>query len=251
MLVFAVHPLIVIPARLGSVRLPGKPLCKIDGEPLVRMVVRNVLGFGLDGQVVVATDDIRVENAVSELGVRSVLTALSHRSGTERVAEVVSRPEFGDFDQILNIQGDQPFLPREAAVGALSLIESGFPIGTAAAPLRKQQAANRNRVKVAVDHEKRALVFSRDMPAPADTDELLGVFLHLGIYAYTRTALLEWVSQPVIAAESDEGLEQLRPFQQGTPIGVALLDNPVEPGVDTLEDLERAQFSQAFSRTNA
>ena len=245
------HPLIIIPARLGSVRLPGKPLCKIDGEPLIRVVVRNVLGFGLDAPVVLATDDPRVENAVSDLGVQPVRTSANHRSGTERVAEVASRPEFADFDQILNVQGDQPFLPMAAAVGALHQIESGLTIGTTAAPLQAQQESNRNRVKVAVDHKGRALLFSRDLPKLAETGELFGVFLHLGIYAYTRTALFNWVSQPATTAERDEGLEQLRPFLRGTPIGVALLHEPVEPGVDTLEDLERAQTSISPTRTNA
>jgi 3-deoxy-manno-octulosonate cytidylyltransferase (CMP-KDO synthetase) len=246
-----VHPLIVIPARLGSVRLPGKPLCKIDGEPLVCLVVRNVLEFGLDAKVVVATDDESVEKAVSGLGVQSITTSRTHRSGTERVAEVALQPEFAEFEQILNVQGDQPFLPENAAIGALKQLESGFPIGTAAAPLQDHQESNRNRVKVGVDREGRALSFSRGMPKPAESDGLIGVFLHLGLYAYTRAALLDWIALPNTAVEVDEGLEQLRPFLHGTPIGVALLNNSVEPGVDTLEDLERALKSIASTRTNA
>jgi 3-deoxy-manno-octulosonate cytidylyltransferase (CMP-KDO synthetase) len=205
----------------------------------------------LDAQVVVATDDIRVENAVSDLNVPSIITSPNHRSGTERVAEVVQRPEFMDFERILNVQGDQPFLPKEAATGALKQIDSGFPIATAAAPLQNHQESNRNRVKVAVDKEGRALLFSRDMPKLSEFDALCGVLLHLGIYAYTRGALLEWVSLPATAAESDEGLEQLRPFLHGTPIGVALLHEPVEPGVDTLEDLRRLQTSETPTRTTS
>lgn len=245
------HPLIIIPARFGSVRLPGKPLCKIDGEPLIRIVVRNVLDFGLDAHLVLATDDVRIRDAVADLGVQTVVTLQKHRSGTERVAEVARRPEYAGFDQVLNVQGDQPFLPVEAAVGAVKQLETGFPVGTAAAPLQHGQESDRNRVKVALDHEGRALAFSRAMPALPGTDELLGVFLHLGLYAYTRTALFDWVSQPANPAEFDEGLEQLRPFQRGTPIGVSLLDEPVEPGVDTLEDLERAQNSKTSTRTIA
>ena len=244
------HTLIVIPARFGSVRLPGKPLCKIDGEPLVQLVARNVLSFGLDADVVVATDDIRVEKAVSEIGVRAVSTSADHRSGTERVAEVALKPEFSDAALFLNVQGDQPFLPKEAALGALSQIEGGFPIGTAAAPLQTDQESNRDRVKVGVDHDGNARFFSREMPNSDVSGGLYGVFLHVGIYAYTRAALLNWVSLPATEAEFTEGLEQLRPFLQGTPIGVALLHQPVEPGVDTLQDLENALFSTALTRTN-
>ena len=244
------HTLIVIPARFGSVRLPGKPLCEIGGEPLVRIVVRNVLNFDLDAHVVLATDDVRVEKAITGLGVQSVVTSQKHRSGTERVAEVTERPEFAEFERIVNIQGDQPYLPREAAVGALEQIAAGFPIGTAAVPLQAQQGSNRNRVKVAVNREGRALSFSRDMPTAPKDDNTPDVFLHLGIYAYTREALINWVSLPPTAAESDENLEQLRPLLQGTPIGVALLDEPVESGVDTLDDLKHAQLSTALARTN-
>lgn len=244
------HPLIVIPARFGSVRLPGKPLCKIGGEPLVRIVVRNVLEFNLDAHVVLATDDVRVENAVSELGVQSVITSQKHRSGTERVAEVTQRPEFAEFELIVNIQGDQPYLPKEAAAGALEQIAAGFPIGTAAVPLQAQQGSNRNRVKVAVNGEGQALSFSREMPTAPKDANTPDVFLHLGIYAYTRKALIDWVSLPPTAAESDENLEQLRPLLNGTPIGVALLDESVESGVDTLDDLKQAQLSTALARTN-
>lgn len=244
------HPLIVIPARFGSVRLPGKPLCEIGGEPLVRIVVRNILEFNLDAHVVLATDDVRVENAVTELGVQSVVTSQKHRSGTERVAEVTQRPEFAKFELIVNIQGDQPYLPREAAVGALAQIAAGFPIGTAAVPLQAQQESNRNRVKVAVNGEGLALSFSREMPTAPTYGNTPDIFLHLGIYAYTREALINWVSLPPTAAESDENLEQLRPFLNGTPIGVALLDEPVESGVDTLDDLKHAQLSTASNGTN-
>jgi 3-deoxy-manno-octulosonate cytidylyltransferase (CMP-KDO synthetase) len=243
-----VHPLIIIPARFGSVRLPGKPLLKIDGEPLINMVVRNVLSFGLDAEVVVATDDSRVVQTVSEIGVQSIETSSKHGSGTERVAEVAQRSEFAKADRILNVQGDQPFLPREAALGALEQIDRGFPIGTSAAPLEPHHEQDRNRVKVAVDSAGRALHFSRNMPHLHRSGGLLGVFLHIGVYAYTRAALFDWVSLPVTADERNEGLEQLRPFLRGTPIGVATLNEPVEAGVDTIADLERTQASIASTR---
>lgn len=243
------HTLIVIPARFGSVRLPGKPLLKIGGEPLVHLVIRNVLSFGIDADIVVATDDIRVEETVAEVGVRPIATSTTHRSGTERIAEIVRGSDFADVELILNVQGDQPFLPRDAAVGSLNQIERGYPLGTAAAPLERHHESNPNRVKVAVDSAGRALVFARTMPNPAHAQGQTGVFLHVGVYAYTRAALLDWVSLPANAEEYDEGLEQLRPLLNGTPIGVALLREPVEPGVDTLDDLDRASLTVASTRT--
>jgi 3-deoxy-manno-octulosonate cytidylyltransferase (CMP-KDO synthetase) len=247
-----VHPLIVIPARFGSTRIPGKPLSKINGEPLVSLVARKVLSFGLDAEIVVATDDSRVEKIAAESGFRVVSTSARHRSGTERIAEVVTQPQFSDADPILNVQGDQLFLPEQAAFGALNQVERGFPIGTAAARLLSYHEANRNRVKVAVDSAGNARSFSREMPARREnSDDTLGIFLHLGVYAYTRAALLEWVSLPPTAAELYEGLEQLRPFLHGTAIGVAVLEEPVEAAIDTPEDLAQAQHSFAPTRTDA
>ena len=245
------HPLIVIPARFGSTRVPGKPLSKINGAPLITIVATRVAEFGLSSEVVVATDDPRIADAVTEAGFQAVKTSTDHESGTERVAEVVAKPEFSNFDRVLNIQGDQLFLPNQAVVGALGQLERGFALGTVGATLLPHQQTNRNRVKVAVDGKGTARAFSREMPVRTDDFGTLGVFLHLGVYAYTREALLEWVSLPPTQAEFDEGLEQLRPFLSGTPIGVALLDEVVEPGIDTPDDLASAQQSSAPTRTNA
>jgi 3-deoxy-manno-octulosonate cytidylyltransferase (CMP-KDO synthetase) len=165
---------------------------------------------------------------------------------------VVSRPEFSQFERILNIQGDQLFLPMQAAVGALAQLESGVPVGTAAAPLLKRHEPDRNRVKVAVDDAGLARSFSREYPGRFDPPEgIKGVFLHLGVYAYTRAGLLEWVSLAPTQAEVEEGLEQLRPFLRGIPIGVAVLDEYVEPGIDTPADLANARKSLAPTRTTA
>jgi 3-deoxy-manno-octulosonate cytidylyltransferase (CMP-KDO synthetase) len=252
LLIFAVHPLIVIPARFGSTRIPGKPLSKINDAPLITLVSRRVLEYGLDSDVLVATDDSRIEAAVAQAGIRSVRTSAKHNSGTERVAEVVSRPEFSQFERILNIQGDQLFLPKQAAVGALAQLEGGVSVGTAAALLLKQHESDRNRVKVAVDDAGLARSFSREYPGrfepPVGTK---GVYLHLGVYAYTRAGLLEWVTLPPTRAEVEEGLEQLRPFLNGIPIGVAVLDEFVEAGIDTPTDLTSAQQSLAPTRTSA
>lgn len=196
--------------------------------------------------MVVAIDDPRIEAALAGSCVRTVLTRKDHVSGTERVAELIQKPDYACYNRILNVQGDQLYLPKEAAVGALYQLERGLTIGTAAAPLLPVHELDRNRVKVSVDEGGRARLFSRQMPVNS-----LRVFLHLGVYSYTRDALLNWVSLSPCQAEFDEGLEQLRPFQHGIPIGVSILDEPAEPGIDTPQDLSNAQHPSALTRTNA
>jgi 3-deoxy-manno-octulosonate cytidylyltransferase (CMP-KDO synthetase) len=234
----------VIPARLGSTRLPNKPLQLLAGEPLITRVVERVLEHGLIEQVVVATDSSRVVDVAERSGVRGVLTDGSHETGTDRVAEVASRSEFTGFDTIVNIQGDEPFLSRDALAGALARVERGDDIGTAAAPLDPALADDPSRVKVVTDAQGRALYFSRAViPHRRDVgDGANGLYWqHLGIYAFTRAALTRWVTLPPTAAEQAERLEQLRALHFGLTIGVARLQEPALPGVDTADDLRRAE----------
>ncbi len=234
----------VIPARLGSTRLPNKPLQPLAGEPLITRVIERVLEHGLVGELVVATDSPRVVQVVERSGVRAVLTDGGHQTGTDRVAEVAARPEFAAYDAIVNIQGDEPFLSREALAGALGRVEQGDEIGTAAAPLDPALAADPSRVKVVTDARGRALYFSRAMipyrREPDDPSDGL-YWQHLGIYAFTRAALARWVKLPPCEAELAERLEQLRALHHGMSIGVARLQEPALPGVDTAEDLRRAE----------
>jgi 3-deoxy-manno-octulosonate cytidylyltransferase (CMP-KDO synthetase) len=234
----------VIPARLGSTRLPNKPLQLLAGEPLITRVIERVLDHGLVEQLVVATDSAKVVRVAERLRVPAVLTDRGHATGTDRVAEAAGRPEFASFDVIVNIQGDEPFLPREALAGALARVEQGDEIGTAAAPLEAALAADPARVKVVTDAQGRALYFSRAViPHHRDPGESSGALYwqHLGIYAYTRAALNRWVGLPPSPAEQAERLEQLRALHHGLVIGVAWLDEPALPGVDTEEDLRRAE----------
>jgi 3-deoxy-manno-octulosonate cytidylyltransferase (CMP-KDO synthetase) len=234
----------VIPARLGSTRLPNKPLQLLAGEPLITRVIQRVLDLGLVDEVVVATDAPMVLEVATRSGVRAVLTDGGHESGTDRVAEVAGRAEYAAFEVIVNLQGDEPFLPREALAGALSRIEGGDDVGTAAAPLDPALAADPARVKVVTDAEGRALYFSRaaiphrrEAGHPAD-----GLYWqHLGIYAYTRPALERWVRWTPSPTEQAERLEQLRALHYGLAIGVARLSEPAPPGVDTPDDLRRAE----------
>ena len=234
----------VIPARLGSTRLPNKPLQLLAGEPLITRVIQRVLEHGLTDELVVATDSPMVAEVVEQAQIRAVLTDGGHVSGTDRVAEVARRPEFASFDVIANVQGDEPFLSREALAGELDCIDHGDEVGTAAAPLSAALADDPSRVKVVTDAQGRALYFSRvaipgrrDPGHPAD-----GLYWqHIGIYAYTRPALYQWVAEPPCAAEEAERLEQLRALHCGLRIGVARLEGPVLPGVDTIEDLRQAE----------
>jgi 3-deoxy-manno-octulosonate cytidylyltransferase (CMP-KDO synthetase) len=234
----------VIPARLGSTRLPNKPLQPLAGEPLITRVIERVLEHGLVERLVVATDSSRVSQVAERSGVPGILTSSSHATGTDRVAEVASRAEFAGYDVVVNIQGDEPFLSREALAGALNRLEQGDDIGTAAAPLDAAIAADPARVKVVMDERGRALYFSRALiPHRRDAgDASDGLYWqHLGIYACTREALAHWVGLPATLAEQAERLEQLRALHYGLAIGVARLQEPALPGVDTAEDLRRAE----------
>jgi 3-deoxy-manno-octulosonate cytidylyltransferase (CMP-KDO synthetase) len=234
----------IIPARLGSTRLPNKPLQLLAGEPLITRVIERVLDHGLMTELVVATDSVRVAEVVERSSVRAVLTGDSHETGTERVAEVAGRPEFSAFDVIVNVQGDEPFITREAIAGALTRVEQGDDVGTAAAPLPSALAADPSRVKVVTDAGGRALYFSRSViPFRRNSSDLAdGLYWqHVGIYAYTPAALRWWVSLPPCAAEQVERLEQLRALHYGLTIGVARLEEPALPGVDTADDLRQAE----------
>jgi len=234
----------VIPARLGSTRLPRKPLQLLGGVPLVVRVAERVQGLGGLDALVVATDAPEVADVVSAAGFEAVLTAAGHQTGTERVAEVATRPEHVRFDIVVNIQGDEPFLPPQALRGALARIHQGDDIGSAAAPLTAECLADPARVKVVTDVRGGALYFSR-APIPMVRDpadrEAVRHWQHLGIYACRREALMRWVALAPTDLELAERLEQLRALQHGIRFGIARLDAPAHPGIDTPADLAWAE----------
>jgi 3-deoxy-manno-octulosonate cytidylyltransferase (CMP-KDO synthetase) len=234
----------VIPARLGSTRLPNKPLQLLAGEPLITRVIQHVVDLGLVELLVVATDSQMIAQVVERAGVRAVLTQDGHVAGTDRVAEAAGRAEFAGFDVVANVQGDEPFLPRAALAGAIDRVAQGDDIGTAAAPLSLEHAADPSRVKVVTDARGRALYFSRAaIPRRREpTDPAEGLYWqHLGLYVYTRPALARWVAASPSPAERAEHLEQLRALHCGLTIGVVRLTEPALPGVDTPDDLRRAE----------
>lgn len=232
----------VIPARLGSSRLPRKPLLPLAGEPLILWVVRRVAEAGVCQRLVVATDAREIATVVEGAGYEAVLTSSEHQSGTERVAEVVANNTFRSFDVVLNVQGDEPLVAPRALAGAVARVTGGDPIGTAAGDLDGALAGDPSRVKVVVDGRGRAIYFSR-APIPFDRDGTGEVIYHqhVGVYAYTREALERWVRLPPVPEERWERLEQLRPLLHGVAIGVAIVPGPAAPGVDTPDDLRYAE----------
>ena len=238
--------LAVVPARLGASRLPRKPLRALGGAPLIVRVWQRVASMRVADRVVVAADDEEIATVVRAAGGECVLTDPSHLSGTDRVAEVARLDRFVGYDTILNVQGDEPFVDDDAVRGAAALVTSGrFPLGTAAAPAGAEALDAPHIVKVVSADDGRALYFSRapipwlrDSADSALRDAL--VRQHVGVYVYSRDALAAWVALPPHPLELVERLEQLRPLAAGHAMGVAVVNRVPSGGVDTEEDLERA-----------
>jgi 3-deoxy-manno-octulosonate cytidylyltransferase (CMP-KDO synthetase) len=238
--------LAIIPARLGSTRLPRKPLLPLAGRPLILRVRDRVLSLGVASRCVVATDSEEVARVVEADGGEVAMTSPDHATGTERVAEVAATPGFEGFTAILNVQGDEPFVEASAIEGSLRLLSSGrFQVATAAAPVEEAAFRSPNVVKVVAADDGRALYFSR-AAIPFLRDESDGGALplvahqHIGVYAYTPRALQRWVALPEHPLERVERLEQLRALAGGIAIGVAMIADPPRGGIDTQDDLDRA-----------
>jgi 3-deoxy-manno-octulosonate cytidylyltransferase (CMP-KDO synthetase) len=237
--------LAVIPARLGATRLPRKPLRLLAGLPLVVRVWQRVTSLAVVDACVVATDSEQVMEALRQHDAPVVLTREDHPSGTDRVAEVAARREFAGYEVLVNVQGDEPFVSRDALCGALERIGQGFPLATAAALASPDVLDDPNVVKVVTADDGCALYFSR-APIPFLRDQRdapvrdARILQHVGLYAYTRDALRRWVSLPPHPLESIERLEQLRPLAAGMRMGVAQLAEAPRRGIDTQEDLDAA-----------
>jgi 3-deoxy-manno-octulosonate cytidylyltransferase (CMP-KDO synthetase) len=238
--------LAVIPARMAATRLPGKPLRRLGGEPLVVRVWQRVTSLGVADECVVATDSDQVADAARRAGAEVAMTSERHPSGTDRVAEVAAMARYRSFDTIVNVQGDEPFVAKEAVGGAADLVATGrFPLGTVAAPLAASALSRPDIVKVVRADDGRALYFSR-APIPYLRDEReaaernAAIRQHVGVYAYARDALAAWVALAPHPLERIERLEQLRPLAAGIPMGVAEVAGEVHPGIDTEDDLTQA-----------
>ena len=243
------HYRVVIPARYGSTRLPGKPLIDIAGKPMIVRVADQALMSRATG-VVVATDDRRVVDALRGSGAEAMLTRSDHRSGSDRVMEVVDAEGWPDDEIVVNVQGDEPLIPPVVIDQVAGLIDDECEIATLSEPIAEPaDVFDPNIVKVVVDRRGRALYFSR-APIPWHRDGFgdgppvrIGTAWqrHIGIYAYRAGALRAFVSYPPSPLEELEALEQLRLMDHGHAIAVAEAKAPVPGGVDTVADAERVR----------
>jgi 3-deoxy-manno-octulosonate cytidylyltransferase (CMP-KDO synthetase) len=243
---------VVIPARYASSRLPAKPLADIGGKPMLQWVWQQASQSGAS-RVVIATDDERVAQVARGFGAEVLLTSTAHNSGTERLAEVVSTLGLSADTVVVNVQGDEPFIPPAiiCQVAANLAAQQKARMATLSVPIHSpDELANPNVVKVVTDQHGYALYFSRAM-IPFDRDSRFGHELtrhyqrHIGIYAYRAGFILDYVSWPVSALEQIECLEQLRVLWQGEAIHVAPATEVPPVGVDTPEDLARARAHAA------
>src|SRR5580704_1822878 len=234
---------VVIPARYGSTRLPGKPLVALAGQPMIRRVYERAKSAQNVDRVIVATDDERIVKAVETFGGEARMTRPDHRTGTERVAEVAAHVEGEIF---VNVQGDEPLLDPvavETAVRAL-LEEPQAAVATVATPIRTpNDIMDPNAVKVVLDFDGNALYFSRaPIPWVRDTASKMEVrhLKHLGLYVFQRDALLEYPTLPQGELERIEQLEQLRWMENGWKIRVAEVEHDAV-GVDVPADVARVE----------
>jgi 3-deoxy-manno-octulosonate cytidylyltransferase (CMP-KDO synthetase) len=234
--------LILIPARMASTRLPGKPLADIAGQPMIVHVMRRAQAAAV-GAVVVATDSEAIAACVEKAGGRAVMTRADHVSGSDRIFEALQTVDAeGRAGIIVNVQGDLPTLaPADIAAAIAPLADPAVDIGTLAAVIKRaDERGNPNVVKVVgtpiAASRLRALYFTR-APAPFGDGPL---YHHIGLYAYRREALARFIGLPPSSLEQREKLEQLRALEAGMRIDVTIVDS-VPLGVDTPEELERAR----------
>ncbi|MEQ1486371.1 3-deoxy-manno-octulosonate cytidylyltransferase [Methyloglobulus sp.] len=243
---------VVIPARYASTRLPGKPLLNIAGKPMIAHVCGRAQQAGAE-EVVVATDDERILQTVTDLGIQAVMTRPDHQSGTERIAEVAELCGWAGHEIIVNLQGDEPLIPPEIIKELAAVLDGQQQAGIAtlaAKILDFEEIFNPNAVKVVLNKDGYALYFSR-APIPWDRDgfvkqpkhvsEKMPYYRHIGMYAYTVDFLKRYCQWESSVLETVESLEQLRILWQGEAIRVKVVDKAPAAGVDTAEDLARVE----------
>jgi 3-deoxy-manno-octulosonate cytidylyltransferase (CMP-KDO synthetase) len=247
---------VLVPARYASTRLPGKPLADLGGKPMVVRVAERARASGAD-RVVIATDDERVREASEAFGIETLLTRADHPTGTDRLAEAAAQLGLPDDAIVVNVQGDEPLL-EPALMAEMAELLGRHPdaaIATACHAIRQvDEAFNPNVVKVVLDARGYALYFSRaTIPwardafaergesLPGALPEGLPLYRHYGLYAYRVAFLRRFPTLAPAPIERFEALEQLRALGHGHRIAVAFWDAPMEPGVDTAEDLERVR----------
>lgn len=247
---------IVIPARFKSTRLPGKPLLKIHGKPMILWVAEKAQLADFADDMCIATDDEAIANVCTEAGFDVVMTSSEHASGTDRLAEVAAIKGWAEHDIVVNMQGDEPLVPPLLLqqVKALLVQDSDSVMATLCEPIEDYETFMRPSVVKVVSQTssnlQRALYFSR-APIPCDRDVVLAndkniqqqppknAYRHLGLYAYRVSLLQQFVHWPQTPLEILESLEQLRVLENGGHIAIATANCHLPAGVDTQEDLDR------------
>lgn len=243
---------VIIPARYASTRLEAKMLQDIAGKPMIQHVYERAAKSGA-ARVIIATEDKRIEDAAKKFGAEVCLTSDKPRSGTERIAEVIEKLQIPDDEVIVNVQGDEPFIPSDCIhQTAMDLVaHPDAKISSLCEAIHDiEEVFTMHIVKVVLDHEGFALYFSR-APIPFDREGFAQkekmftkpnqYFRHIGIYAYRAGFVTDYVSMPITDIEQLESLEQLRALYYGARIHLAISEHHVPAGVDTIEDLERVR----------
>lgn len=240
--------IVIIPARYASTRFPGKPLALLGDKPMIQRVYEQVAGVVED--VVVATDDERIYNAVEAFGGRVVMTSANHKSGTDRCWEAYQK-QGEEFDVVINVQGDEPFIAHSQLKAIMACFEDeATDIATLVKPFAEEDGLaaleNPNSPKVVLDKQSRAIYFSRSVIPylrGVEREQWLKThtyYKHIGMYAFRADVLREVTSLAQSPLELAESLEQLRWLENGYKIGVGI-SNVETVGIDTPEDLQRAE----------
>lgn len=243
---------VVIPARYGSMRLPGKPLLAIAGKPMIAHVCHCAIAADAE-EVIVATDDLRIYDCVMALGLNVVMTATTHQSGTERINEVATQMGWDDNTTVVNLQGDEPLIPIAYIKSVAQALGHQNRAGIATLVTKIKDSTelfDTNIVKVVLDKMGYALYFSR-APIPWNRDTFasnrgelstaMPYFRHIGVYAYTVRFLKQYCGWQPSVLEAIESLEQLRILYHGGSILAKIVATVPVSGVDTQADLERVE----------
>jgi len=240
----------VLPARYGSTRFPGKPLATIAGKPMIQHVYEAASKAKSIQQVIVATDDLRIQKTVQKFGGNAIMTSPNHTTGTDRIAEAVQNI---DANIILNIQGDEPLIPTQILEKLIDgMLKSQADMATVASPfsITDRDVNDPNAVKVVIDKNNLALYFSRSpIPYCRQGGKPSQPLLHWGLYAYQKSFLQKFVNWKPSQLEQCEMLEQLRALENGAKIWVTIA-NQINIGVDTPQDIPKVEKILAERKIN-
>ncbi len=228
---------IIIPARYGSSRLKGKPLLEVNNKPIIQWVYETAKTVSACDEVIVATDDDRIYNSVKHFGGNVEMTSTEHKCGSDRIKEVADRHT--DFEYIINLQGDEPMIKKEHIEAVIDGVKNhNADISTLICPIDdKSEVDKPSLVKCVIDNNGFALYFSRSKIPFERNENPVPFYGHIGIYGYTRAALIKMTTSKQTPLEISESLEQLRALQMGMKIKTSIVkEKPV--GIDTLEDYE-------------